>query len=142
MKHAFNFLVCLLAVVLMGGVVPAQDASKAPSSAPRTQPQADPALERVLKQMDSTAAAFRSTEATFVWNQYQKVVNDTDTQKGKIYFRRQDKEIQMAADITQPEQKYVMFTNGTVRVYQPRIDQVTEYNAGKNRSDLESFLVL
>jgi len=146
MKHAFNFLVCLLAVVLMGGVVPAQDASKAPSSAPRTQPQADPALERVLKQMDSTAAAFRSTEATFVWNQYQKVVNDTDTQKGKIYFRRQDKEIQMAADITehnnQPEKKYVLFSNGKVQVYQPSIDQVTEYNAGKNRSELESFLVL
>jgi outer membrane lipoprotein-sorting protein len=27
-------------------------------------------------------------------------------------------------------------------VYQPKIDQVTEYNAGKNRGDLESFLVL
>src|SRR6266852_677493 len=142
MKHAFNFLVCLLAIVLMGGVVSAQDASKAPSSVPRTQPQADPALERVLKQMDTTAATFRSTEATFVWNQYQKVFNDTDTQKGKIYFRRQDKEIQMAADITQPDQKYVLVSNGTVRVYQPRIDQVTEYSAGKNRADLERFLVL
>jgi len=29
-----------------------------------------------------------------------------------------------------------------VQVYQPKIDQVTEYNPGKNRSDLESFLVL
>ena len=48
----------------------------------------------------------------------------------------------MAADITEPDQKYVLFSNGTVRVYQPRIDQVTEYNAGKNRADLESFLVL
>ncbi len=118
----------------------AQDTAK---SAPSTsQSQTNSELERVLRQMDKAAAAFHSTEADFVWTQYQKVVNDTDTQKGKIYFRRQDKEIQMAADITQPEQKYVMFTNGTVRVYQPRIDQVTEYNAGKNRSDLESFLVL
>jgi outer membrane lipoprotein-sorting protein len=27
-------------------------------------------------------------------------------------------------------------------VYQPKIDQVTEYDPGKNRSDVESFLVL
>ena len=27
-------------------------------------------------------------------------------------------------------------------MYQPKIDQVTEYNAGKNRGDVESFLVL
>jgi len=29
-----------------------------------------------------------------------------------------------------------------VRLYQPKIDQVTEYDAGKNRADLESFLAL
>jgi len=29
-----------------------------------------------------------------------------------------------------------------VQVYQPKIDQVSEYNAGKNRSEVESFLVL
>src|SRR5262249_47903918 len=34
------------------------------------------------------------------------------------------------------------YSAGKVQVYQPKIDQVTEYNPGKNRSDLESFLVL
>jgi outer membrane lipoprotein-sorting protein len=29
-----------------------------------------------------------------------------------------------------------------VQLYQPKIDQVTEYNAGKKRSDIDSFLVL
>src|SRR6266852_4381203 len=139
-NRKFKWLIGYLAILLASAFAMAQDSTKCVRSG--SQPQSNSELERVLKQMDTTAATFRSTEATFVCTQYQKVVNDTDTQKGKIYFRRQDKEIQMAADITQPEQKYVMFTNGTVRVYQPRIDQVTEYNAGKNRSDLESFLVL
>jgi outer membrane lipoprotein-sorting protein len=48
----------------------------------------------------------------------------------------------MAADFTQPDIKYVLYNGGRVQVYQPKIDQVTEYNAGKNRSDLEGFLVL
>src|SRR5882672_3302377 len=99
-------------------------------------------LDKVLAEMDTAAKNFRSTEASFVWEQYQKVINETDTQKGKIYFRRQDGEIQMAADISEPDKKYILYSGGKVQVYQPKIDQVTEYNPGKNRSDLESFLVL
>jgi outer membrane lipoprotein-sorting protein len=100
------------------------------------------APERVLADMDTTSKNFRSAEAGFVWNQYQKVIDETETQSGKIYFRRQNGEIQMAADISEPDKKYILYSGGKVQVYQPKIDQVTEYNPGKNRSDLESFLVL
>jgi outer membrane lipoprotein-sorting protein len=98
--------------------------------------------ERVLADMDTASKNFRSAEASFVWNQYQKVIDETETQTGKIYFRRQNGEIQMAADISEPDKKYILYSGGKVQVYQPKIDQVTEYNPGKNRSDLESFLVL
>ncbi len=99
-------------------------------------------LEKVLSQMDAVAASFKTAEADFVWDQYTKVVNETDTQSGKVYFRRSSKEIEMAADISKPTQKYVLYQNSTVRVYERRIDQVTVYNTGKNRSEVESFLVL
>jgi len=100
-------------------------------------------LQRVLAQMDRTAANFRTTQAAFVWDQYQKVVDEHDGQKGTVYFRRAGNEIQMAADITNPEApKYVLFTGSKVEVYQPKIDQVTRYNTGKDRATVESFLVL
>jgi len=99
-------------------------------------------LERVLARMDAAAKSFKTTEASVVWDEYQKVVNETDTQKGKIYFRREGGEIQMAADFVEPDKKYVLYSGGKVQVYQPKIDQVNEYNPGKNRSDVESFLVL
>ncbi|HZQ24651.1 MAG TPA: outer membrane lipoprotein carrier protein LolA [Terriglobales bacterium] len=99
-------------------------------------------LDAVLDSMDKAAANFRTTEANFEWDQYQKVIDDTDVQKGKIYYRRQGDEVQMAADIAEPDKKYVLFSGGKVSVYQPKIDQVTEYNAGKKRADVESFLVL
>jgi outer membrane lipoprotein-sorting protein len=100
------------------------------------------ALERVLSQMDGAAANFRTAEADVTWDQYQKVVDEHETQKGKVYFRRVGNEIQMAADITEPDQKYVLFNGSKVQVYQPKIEQVTVYNTGKNREEVESFLVL
>jgi outer membrane lipoprotein-sorting protein len=100
-------------------------------------------LESVLSRMDQTAANFKTTQADFVWDQYQKVVDESDTQKGAIYFRRQgNADVQMAADITSPDKKYVLFSDSKVQVYQPSIDRVTVYNAGKNKADFESFLVL
>ena len=99
-------------------------------------------LDRVLIQMDAASRNFKTTEAAVAWDQYQKVINETETEKGKIYFRRESGEIQMAADFVEPDKKYVIYIGGKVQVYQPKIDQVNEYNPGKNRSDLESFLVL
>lgn len=99
-------------------------------------------LEPVLSQMDKAAANFRTTQASFVSDQYQKVVDEHDIQKGKVYFRRVGNETQMAADITEPDKKYVLYADSKVELYQPKIDQVTSYSAGKNRADFESFLVL
>ena len=103
-----------------------------------------PTLESVLKDMDTASANFRSAQADFTWDQYQKVVDETDTQKGTVYFRRTGKgtETQMAADISDPAKKYVLYTDSMVRIYEPKIDQVTQYNAAKNKAEVESFLVL
>jgi len=99
-------------------------------------------LEAVLNQMDAAAVQFRNAQADFTWAQYTRVVNETETQKGKMYFRRVSKETQMAANFEQPDQKYVIFADGKLRVYQPKIGQINEFDAGKNRAEFESFLVL
>lgn len=109
---------------------------------PATAQSGNAGLEPVLSQMDKTAASFRTTQASFVSDQYQKVVDEHDLQAGKVYFRRVGDDTQMAADITEPDQKYVLYDGSKVQLYQPKIDQVTSYSAGKNRADFESFLVL
>ena len=99
-------------------------------------------LESVLTRMDKAAADFRTAQADFSWDQYQAVVQETDVQKGTIYFRRQGENLHMAADITVPDHKYLLFADGTVQLYQPKIDQVTVYKTGKNKAEVESFLAL
>src|SRR4029077_3455828 len=83
---------------------------------------------------------------------YEKVINEVDDyETGTIYYRRSGKEIEMMADVKmagsdlsklKPEPKYVLFSKGKIRMYQPKPDQVTEYDLGNNRSDLESYVVL
>lgn len=133
-REVYTNLVCLRNLVL---ILAAWALLTASSSA-----QDNAALQRVLRQMDAAAAQFRSAQADFVWDQYQLVVDETERQAGAIYFRKNRDEIQMAAHITQPDRKQVLFADGKVRLYQPRIEQVTEYKAGKDRAEFESFLVL
>ncbi len=119
------------------------------ASAPRTKPAA---LDAVLKKMDAVAANFRTTQAEFEWDTYAKVIDEVDdVETGTIYYRRTSKDIEMMAEVKKTgtsvsdlknEPKYVLFSGGKVRLYQPKIDQVTEFDLGKNRSEFESYLVL
>lgn len=99
-------------------------------------------LDAVLTSMDHAAASFHSVQTDFTADMYQKVVDEHDYQKGTMYFRKQGDSTEMAADITEPDKKYVLFSNGVVSYFQPSIDQVTQYNAGKNKAEVESYLVL
>jgi outer membrane lipoprotein-sorting protein len=104
-----------------------------------------PELERVLAQMDAAARTFKTAEASFVTDHYYAVikgVDETARQKGTIDFRREADEIQMAAHLVAPDEEYILYSGGKVQRYKPKIDQVDGYNPGKNRSDVESFLVL
>ena len=92
--------------------------------------------------MDEAAAHFQAAEANFVFDQYQRVVDEHDSQKGTVYYRRAGQQIEMMAEFTEPERKYVLYKDGKLQVYDPKIEQVMQYSTGQNRDQVESFLVL
>ena len=124
---------------------PQADAAALPAK-PASTASSKELLETVLKKMDTAAANFRTTTADFQWDQFTRVISATDQQTGKIYFRRNGKNIEMLADVQtlngKPEPKEVLFTDSKLRLYEPKPDHVTVYDTGKNRADFESFLVL
>ena len=109
-------------------------------------------LESILKKMDSVSAGFNSAQAEFEWDNYQRVIEEVvDVQTGSIYYRRSNKEIEMMADVKRagasaatlkPEPKFLLFSEGKIRMYQPKTDQETVYDMGKDRAELESYVVL
>ena len=109
-------------------------------------------LQSVLHKMDEVATTFRSAQANFEWDTYEKVIDEIDeVQTGTIYYRRTGKDIDMMAEVkkvgstlatVKPEPKYVLYSQGKIRLYQPKADQVTEFDVHKDHSDYESYVVL
>jgi outer membrane lipoprotein-sorting protein len=124
----------------------------APRQAPASAPASAVTLETVYKSMDAAAAKFNTTQANFEWDRYEKVIDEVDdVETGNIFYRRVGKDVEMKAEIKtagpsrdklKPEPQFVLFSQGKVQRYLPRVDQVTVYDVGKNRSALEAYLVL
>jgi outer membrane lipoprotein-sorting protein len=100
-------------------------------------------LATVLAKMNQSSNGFKSAQGDFEFQSYQKLTDDTDTQKGRIYFRKTGKGgVDAAFDIGGPAPKQVVYKDGMLRIFEKKINQVTERNVGKNKSDVEAFLSL
>jgi len=99
-------------------------------------------LDKVLAQMDAASAKFQNAQADFVWDNYTKVVDDHEQQTGTIYFERVGGQTQMAALVQQPTKKTVVYKDATLSYYDPSLDQLNVFSAGKNKAQYESFLTL
>jgi outer membrane lipoprotein-sorting protein len=110
-------------------------------------------LNAVIKKMDSAAASFRSTQADFEWDVYEKVIDEVDSvQTGTVYYRRSGNDVEMMADVNmagedakslKPETKNILFSGGKLKVYDPKQDLLDIYNLSKSAADLfESYLSL
>jgi outer membrane lipoprotein-sorting protein len=99
-------------------------------------------LDAVLRQMDAASLKFQSAEADFRWDLYERVVKQTTTQTGTIYFKKQGTTTVMSAKIVSPSIKIIEFRNGMVRLFDPGTDHLTTIDATKNKAQFESFLTV
>jgi outer membrane lipoprotein-sorting protein len=99
-------------------------------------------LSTVLARMNQTASSFKTAQGDFEFETYQKIVDEKDQQQGTIYFRRDGKGVDAAFNIVGRSPKQVVYKDGKVRIYEPRINQITERDVGKNKSEVEAFLSL
>jgi outer membrane lipoprotein-sorting protein len=99
-------------------------------------------LEAVLATMNQTSTGFKSAQGDFEFETYQKLVDEKDTQKGRIYFRKNKTGVDAAFDIEGPAPKQVVYTDAKLRIFEKKINQVTERQVGKNKQDVEAFLSL
>jgi outer membrane lipoprotein-sorting protein len=111
-----------------------------------------PKLAELLASMDTASKQFKTATANFQWDYYEKIVHDTTTQSGSIYFKRDGGQIDMAAVITgvdplKPKAKpgtlkVLQFQGGRLQMFDPGLDQVQVFQAGANQAEYEQFLTL
>lgn len=99
-------------------------------------------VQKIVQQMDAAAAKFQSATADLRWDNYERVVRETTTQTGIIYFQKKGNATEMGAVIQKPAKKVVAYTGGQLKLYEPNIDSLTLIDTSKNQSQVESFLTL
>ncbi len=139
MKRILNLIFLLLAATL--GFSQGDAPSPAAVTTSTAQASVDD-LQSVLAQMNQAAGGFKSAQGDFEYKIYQKVVDDLLVQKGRIYFRRTKKGVDAALQFNSPDDKQVLFKDGKLMMYEPKINQITEPDVSKNKASVESFLSL
>ncbi|MGO4213397.1 outer membrane lipoprotein carrier protein LolA [Terriglobus sp. 2YAB30_2] len=99
-------------------------------------------VQKIVQQMDSAAAKFQSATADLRWDNYERVVRETTTQTGIIFFQKKGNATEMGAVIQKPAKKVVVYSAGLLKMYEPNIDSLTLIDTSKNQAQVESFLTL
>ena len=95
-------------------------------------------LDTVLHQMDEASARFKSAEADLKKDTYERVVKETTTETGSIYFERKGTTTETGLKLNPPNARVVEYRNGVARVFDPGANHITEIRAAQ----YESFLTL
>jgi len=88
-------------------------------------------LTTVLSQMDTASAHFKSAQADLTQDNYERVVRETTTDKGSVYFKGQGPTLEMGLKLDPPTARLVEYKNGVVRIYDPGPNQITEVRSGQ-----------
>ena len=99
-------------------------------------------LASVLARMDASSRNFHSAQAGVKREQYDRLVHDTTTETGSMYFQRTGSAIQMGAKFDPPAAQVVEYKNGTVRLYSPGTNHLDTYSAAKNQAQMDTFVTL
>lgn len=98
-----------------------------------------PNLDYVLSMMDRSAEDFKSLTAAIEHVKYTAVVQDTSTESGEIFVR---KDAKMRIDFQVPDPRTIIRNGDNLYIYTPKINRVEEYNIGKNRAMADQYLAL
>jgi outer membrane lipoprotein-sorting protein len=95
--------------------------------------------EGVLAMMDKSARDFHSLTADIQRVKYTAVVNDTSTETGQMWIRKDEK---MRIEITKPDPRTILRSGDSLFIFNPKINRVEEYDLGKNRAMVDQYLLL
>ena len=126
---------CIAASLVFSGVVLCASGSAVAQPKPGH-------LDEVLRQMDAASEKFKSAQADFRWDLYERVVKETSTQTGTIYFMRDGALMEMGAKVLPPSAKVLEYRRGQLSLFDPGANHLILMAAGAKQAQYESFLTL
>jgi len=102
-------------------------------------------LRQILAKMDVSARSFTAVKADLTKASYTAVIDDTTIESGTMWLLRKankSKDVRVKMEFRKPDQRSVAFSGKKGEIYYPKINTVNEYDLGKHKALVESFLLL
>ena len=93
--------------------------------------------------MDKAASEFKTMTANVTNVTHTDVINEDDTETGTVAMKKlQAGEVQALIEFLTPDKRTISFEKRRVRIYQPKIKTVQEWDLGKYGEQLDQFFMI
>ena len=98
-------------------------------------------LAQILSHMNQSAKHLSTLSADIEYTKVTVLVNDFSTESGRMYFRNA-KAPDILINFKKPSPKVILFKKDKAEIYQPKINQIQEFDLSKHSSLIQQFLLL
>jgi outer membrane lipoprotein-sorting protein len=98
-------------------------------------------LDQIFSHMNESAKRLKTLSADLDYTKVTVLVNDFSTESGKMYFRN-SKSPDILIGFKKPAEKVILFKKEKAEIYQPKINQIQEYDLSQHASLIQQFLLL
>lgn len=98
-------------------------------------------LNQIFSHVNESAKRLKTLSADIEYTKVTVLVNDFSTDSGQMYFRNA-KSPDILIDFKKPAPKIILFRKDKAEIYQPKINQVQEFDLSKHSALIQQFLLL
>jgi outer membrane lipoprotein-sorting protein len=110
-------------------------------SAPRHHKHGQAPFAEILARMNDSAKHLQSLTSNLEYTTVTVLVDDKSTQYGELFFRK-DKKPEILIKFEKPDPKVILFKRNKAEIYNPRINQIQEYDMEARSELVQQFLLL
>jgi outer membrane lipoprotein-sorting protein len=132
------FFRCRLAMFLALGVIVAPCG---PAFALPRKGKLPPPLTEILSHMNESAKRLKTISASLEYTKVTVLVDDRSTESGQLLYRK-GKSTDILIDIKKPDAKTILFRKNRAEIFNPRINQIQEYDLQEKSNLVEQFFLL
>ncbi len=100
-----------------------------------------PELAEILSRMNASARRLKTVSASIEYTNVTVIVNDSETKSGNFYLHK-GRHAKILIHFLKPAPEQILVTSKKAEIYNPRIDQVQQYDLSRHADLLQQFLLL
>ena len=98
-------------------------------------------MEEILSRMDDSAKRLKTLSADLEYTKMTVLVNDKSSESGRLFFRN-GKNPEILINIQKPDAKFILFKKNRAEIFNPKINQIQEYNLEESSGLVQQFFLL